>query len=183
MAVEFKDIFGSLATVGSGIFDTLAGNRLAERAEDRAWERQTAYNHPLEQRKRLEQAGLNPALMYSTPPQNVQSPTVLKRNPVMMQQAVLQNRLTQSQANNLDSQTRLNKIEADISQPTKNEKITNFLFRKYFGDAENIVKNLGNAILEWDKGLPVQPFTTKKVEKKLSTLSKYFPKEVKHWRY
>lgn len=37
------------------------------------WNRQNLYNSPAEQRKRLEDAGLNPALMYGSPPQNVSS--------------------------------------------------------------------------------------------------------------
>jgi len=70
------------AAVGGGILsglgslaNSLINNAGSKRAQDRAnrynleqWNRQNAYNHPVEQMARLKDAGLNPNLIYGSSP-------------------------------------------------------------------------------------------------------------------
>lgn len=60
-------IGSSLISGGSGLLSGLFNIGSARRANKRMvefWKMQNEYNHPAAQRKRLEEAGLNPALMY-----------------------------------------------------------------------------------------------------------------------
>jgi hypothetical protein len=65
----------ALAAVGSTLLGNHAQNRANQRAVDsqnrwneRLWHMQNAYNHPTEQMARLQEAGLNPRLIYGTSP-------------------------------------------------------------------------------------------------------------------
>lgn len=78
-------LISSGAETGGGLFNTIFGGRarkkqrkhemaLAEYAYNKdleQWNRANEYNLPENQRQRLINAGLNPALMYKTAPQNV----------------------------------------------------------------------------------------------------------------
>lgn len=55
-------LLGSLASLGSSFMT----HRASSNAEDKAWNRTTAYNHPKAQKERLIEAGLNPNLLYSS---------------------------------------------------------------------------------------------------------------------
>ena len=58
---------GLLASTGGGILQGIAnigGNRRANKRMVDFWNMQNEYNHPAQQRKRLEEAGFNPAMMY-----------------------------------------------------------------------------------------------------------------------
>lgn len=59
-------LIGAGASLIGGLFRRGAERR-AERRNIRFWEMQNAYNHPKEQMKRLQEAGLNPNLIYGTP--------------------------------------------------------------------------------------------------------------------
>ncbi|QEJ80820.1 minor capsid protein [Jodiemicrovirus-1] len=59
--------------IGTGLFSRYLdrksinqSNAIQQAAEDRAWKRETEYNHPAPQMARFREAGLNPALMYSS---------------------------------------------------------------------------------------------------------------------
>jgi hypothetical protein len=59
----------ALLPLATGAFGSYLSTRLqhqySRETEDKAWHRETEYNHPSSQIARLKAAGLNPALMYS----------------------------------------------------------------------------------------------------------------------
>lgn len=123
----------SLGGLASGLFAGRTarinyeyGERAAQNAYQRQieqWNRENAYNTPEEQRKRLETAGLNPALMYGTGsgantagglssvPQNQSAGTL--RSPVIPD--MMDMMLKFAQAKNIDAQTK--KTEGETIQP------------------------------------------------------------------
>lgn len=74
-------IASGIGGIAQGIFGSIAAKKqrkfqkqmqLEQWQNDLSmWNRQNEYNSPASQRKRLEEAGLNPALMYGSAPQNV----------------------------------------------------------------------------------------------------------------
>lgn len=52
------------ALIGAGA--NVVSNWMNNRSNKKMWERQTRYNHPSQQMKRLQEAGLNPALIYGS---------------------------------------------------------------------------------------------------------------------
>lgn len=74
MGLGFKDFIGPITQVGTGIYNS-ERNRSYSNAqrdwEEKMWHMNNEYNTPKAQRERLVDAGLNPALMYQTMPQNV----------------------------------------------------------------------------------------------------------------
>lgn len=64
LLVSILDFLGTGANLISSYLSNKYSNKLASRAEDKAWERETAYNHPAAQMSRLREAGLSPNLMY-----------------------------------------------------------------------------------------------------------------------
>lgn len=95
-------------------------HQAAALAEDKAWQRDTAYNHPTAQVSRLREAGLNPALIYgqsAAGAAGVAHPSVHPRAPSGLSDSVakyyalqgqfLQNLSSLRQSNYLASQARL----------------------------------------------------------------------------
>ena len=71
MKTKSPSLLGPLFSLGTSIGSNLFTNRGARKAEEasrrhnlRMWNMQNAYNHPLQQMQRLEDAGLNPNLIY-----------------------------------------------------------------------------------------------------------------------
>lgn len=64
--MPISDIFGSIASGIGSFLSTRWSHDAARKAEDRAWQRETAYNHPSAQYQRLLDSPLNPALIYGT---------------------------------------------------------------------------------------------------------------------
>jgi hypothetical protein len=77
-------------SIGTGLFGWIGAKRARKFAREQSttaferdkemWAMMNAYNHPLAQRKRLEEANLNPSLMYKGLPQNT-TQTMPKYNP------------------------------------------------------------------------------------------------------
>jgi hypothetical protein len=111
-------ILGALGSIGS----SLIGNRGRKRSEGRArnynlkmWHKQNQYNHPLEQMKRLKDAGLNPNMIYGSSPGSAtgnagavapgKAPEYKFNNPAI---PAFQSQNLQAQSNNMRSLSTLN---------------------------------------------------------------------------
>jgi hypothetical protein len=91
------------------------------------WQRKNQYNHPLEQMRRLKDAGLNPNLIYGSSPGSAvgnadgihagKAPEYKLDNPVT---GFMNTRLQQSQTNNLNSLSTLNDVKALTELQNKN---------------------------------------------------------------
>lgn len=114
----FAPFLGAIGGLASNILSTKYSHASAQRAEDKAWARETAYNHPLAQRSRLEQAGLNPALMYTAGTTSVGGNThasIAQRSPYSLENALSrysildnqleQNRVVRLTGKNIEAQT------------------------------------------------------------------------------
>lgn len=55
-----------LLGAGIGLIGNLASSGMQNRANRKLWEAQNAYNHPTKQMQRLQEAGLNPNLIYGS---------------------------------------------------------------------------------------------------------------------
>jgi hypothetical protein len=71
MKTKSSPLLGPLFSLGSSLGSNFITNRGTRKAEEsarrhnlRMWNMQNAYNHPLKQMQRLEEAGLNPNLIY-----------------------------------------------------------------------------------------------------------------------
>lgn len=117
---------GSILAGLGNIATTIIQNKgTKKREQDRRnydleqWKRVNAYNHPLEQMRRLKEAGLNPNLIYGSSPGSAvgnagaiaagQQPDYSVRNPVT---SFMDTRVKQAQSNNLKSQSNLNTANA-----------------------------------------------------------------------
>ena len=121
-------ILGGLGSIGA---EYLSNRQRKKLEQDRRkydleqWKRVQAYNHPLEQMKRLKEAGLNPNMIYGSSPGSAvgnagslptgQAPDYRLSNPVT---GFMDTRVKQAQTNNLTTQSNLNTANAikSISQ-------------------------------------------------------------------
>lgn len=115
-------LLGGLGSIGA---DLIRNKQSKNREKDRRkydleqWKRVQAYNHPLEQMKRLKDAGLNPNLIYGSSPGSAvgnagaipagQAPDYRLTNPVT---GFMDTRVKQAQTNNLKTQSNLNTANA-----------------------------------------------------------------------
>jgi hypothetical protein len=115
-------LLGGLGSIGA---DLIRNKQSKNREKDRRkydleqWKRVQAYNHPLEQMKRLKDAGLNPNLIYGSSPGSAvgnagaipagQAPDYRLTNPVT---GYMDTRVKQAQTNNLKTQSNLNTANA-----------------------------------------------------------------------
>lgn len=96
--------------------------------DTRQWERQMAYNHPLQQMQRLSEAGLNPNLIYGSSPGSAvgnvsqsptgkavtgQAPNYRIDNPMV---PFMNAKVQQAQANNLNTSAMKNVAGANLSR-------------------------------------------------------------------
>lgn len=106
--------------------------------DTKQWERQLAYNHPLQQMQRLSEAGLNPNLIYGSSPGSAvgnaaqsptgkavtgQAPSYRIDNPMV---PFMNAKVQQAQANNLNTQAMKNIAGANLSN-TQSKSITDKL--------------------------------------------------------
>ena len=124
-------LLGLIGSVGASLISNRGAKRrqqLADQQNEKFWKMQNAYNTPKQQMSRLQDAGLNPNLIYGSnantgvagsispskaSPYNVQNPV-----PSMMQTALIG-----SQIANIDSITEKNNIETAIKLGTKESLI------------------------------------------------------------
>lgn len=59
-------LLGPLLGAGVSALGSIFSSGSSNRANRKLWREQTRYNHPVEQMKRLQEAGLNPALIYGS---------------------------------------------------------------------------------------------------------------------
>ena len=71
--MAFKEQLPSIITALGGIASNIISNKGAKKREKGArqhniemWNKQNQYNHPLQQMARLQEAGLNPNLIYGS---------------------------------------------------------------------------------------------------------------------
>lgn len=65
-AAAGASMINPLLGAGIGLIGNIAGSLIGNKANKRLWEAQNAYNHPTKQMQRLQEAGLNPALIYGS---------------------------------------------------------------------------------------------------------------------
>lgn len=124
-------LLGLIGSVGASLISNRGAKRrqqLADQQNEKFWKMQNAYNTPKQQMSRLQDAGLNPNLIYGSnantgvagsispskaSPYNVQNPV-----PSMMQTALIG-----SQIANLDSVTEKNNADTAIKLGTKESLI------------------------------------------------------------
>jgi len=124
-------LLGLIGSVGASLISNRGAKRrqqLADQQNEKFWKMQNAYNTPKQQMSRLQDAGLNPNLIYGSnantgvagsispskaSPYNVQNPV-----PSMMQTALIG-----SQIANLDSVTEKNNADTAIKLGTKDSLI------------------------------------------------------------
>jgi hypothetical protein len=124
-------LLGLIGSVGTSLISNRGAKRrqqLADQQNEKFWKMQNAYNTPKQQMSRLQDAGLNPNLIYGSnantgvagsispskaSPYNVQNPV-----PSMMQTALIG-----SQIANLDSVTEKNNADTAIKLGTKDSLI------------------------------------------------------------
>ena len=115
-------LISSLVDLGTQIYSNKQQKKLEakRRAYDLAqWQRQNAYNHPIEQMARLKSAGLNPNMIYGSSPGSAvgnagaipagQAPSYELNNPVT---GYTNTRVQQAQTNNIKSASNLNIVKS-----------------------------------------------------------------------
>lgn len=126
------DPTSALISAGGGIIEGFLGNIYQQAAEKRQWRRTlqmwnmtNEYNSPVQQMKRLKQAGLNPNLMYQNAMQGSsasmgQAPTSINQNPIG---TALDRVTTLANIKLMQAQARKTNEEADLAaQRAKTEE-------------------------------------------------------------
>lgn len=130
-------IIGAVGSLGSSLISNAGAKKrqeLADRQNVSFWKMQNAYNTPKQQMQRLQEAGLNPNLIYGSnantgvagsiapskpAPYNIQNPV-----PSIMQSALLQSQIDLQQ-----SQAEKNRADADQTRELLGGKKTNLELR------------------------------------------------------
>lgn len=127
---------GALIGAGGGFLSAIAnigGNRRANKRMVDFWNMQNEYNHPAQQRKRLEEAGFNPAALYGQSASGVAGnagdvgkPYATQfENPARYFDVYANTRLKGAQTNNVETQSTVNLEQAAlISAKTANELLS-----------------------------------------------------------
>lgn len=118
-----------ISTIGNIAYGNYAYDKArADAIKDRDY--QNAYNHPKAQMARLQEAGLNPRLVYGkgadalmqpvrgTPPPSaeIKNPLSQISTALALENTAAQNKLIKAQAENVEAQTRQTQIQSQVSQ-------------------------------------------------------------------
>lgn len=129
-------IIGGLGSIAGNIISNRGQKKREQERRDydtKQWERVTAYNHPLEQMKRLTEAGLNPNLIYGSSPGSAvgnagaipagQAPNYRIDNPMV---PFMDTKVKQAQSNNLNTAAIKNITSANLNK-AQTKQLTDLL--------------------------------------------------------
>lgn len=151
----FEYIVPGLLGAGQSLLESQLSKRAtqqshlaAEQAEDRAWDRQTNYNHPSQQMARLREAGLNPNLVYGQGAQGATgtaNASIHQRNPYSYQDKIqnfLSNQLMLAQARSLNAETNYKEYELDNLRATGSTRVDSPVVKTI----QYVTKPIGDAV-------------------------------------
>lgn len=150
----------------SNVENTNASNRQAVERQNQLnleqWQRENAYNAPINQIQRLRAAGLNPGIMYGSEGvvnSSAPSPAMQSSRDVPPQSTFQVDPLTVAQIANLNAQTRKTDAEADTEEQIRQSRIDNIN-----ASTANLVKQNDKIVQEIENLVKSGKLTDKQIE-------------------